>query len=98
MREHALSSCHSKRLQGNTAVQGTSLYTMIEMVAGGQGITFIPEMAVDSSLVEQSNICLRPLKEKGPHREIGLVWRPTYQRKHDLQLLARTMAKILEQE
>ncbi len=98
MREHALSSCHTKGLQGNTAVQGTSLYTMIEMVAGGQGITFIPEMAVNSALVEQSNIRLRPLKEKGPHREIGLVWRPTYQRKDDLQLLAQTMAEILVKE
>lgn len=95
MREHALISCRTRGLQRNAALQGTSLYTMIEMVAGGQGITFIPEMAVDSALVEQSNIRLRPLAEKAPHREIGLVWRPTYQRKDDLKILAQMMGEIL---
>ena len=98
MRDQALSSCHMRGLQGHAAVQGTSLYTMIEMVAGGQGITFIPEMAVDSALVEQSNISLRPLAEKGPHRKIGLVWRPTYHRKDDLHLLAQLMGQLLSAE
>lgn len=95
LREHALDACHSKGLKHNTAVQGTSLYTMIEMVAGGQGITFIPEMAVDSALVRQSDIRLRPLAEKGPHRQIGLVWRPTFPRQEELQLLAREMGRAL---
>ncbi len=95
MRDHALSACHPHDKHHKATLQGTSLYTMIEMVAGGQGITFIPEMAVDSALVQQSYISLRPLKEKGPHREIALMWRPTYQRKDDLKLLARTMAEIL---
>ena len=95
MRDHALSACHTKRPQRNATVQGTSLYTMIEMVAGGQGITFIPQLAVDSALLQQSEICLRPLAEQAPHREIALVWRPTYQRKDDLKLLAEQMGRIL---
>jgi LysR family hydrogen peroxide-inducible transcriptional activator len=96
LREHALGACHTKGLKRNTAVQGTSLYTMIEMVAGGQGITFIPALAVDSALVKQSDISLRPLAEKGPHRQIGLVWRPTFPRQDDLQLLADEMGKALK--
>jgi LysR family hydrogen peroxide-inducible transcriptional activator len=98
MRDHAISSCHMRGLQRNATVQGTSLYTMIEMVAGGQGITFVPAMAVDSALVEHADISLRPLAEKGPHREIGLVWRPTYQRKDELSLLAKSMGEILAQQ
>lgn len=95
MRDHALSACHRKDRQRKTTVQGTSLYTMIEMVAGGQGITFVPEMALGSALVEQSNIGLRPLAEKGPHREIALVWRPTYSRQSDLQRLMKVMTEAL---
>lgn len=95
LREHALSACHRSGLQRSAAFQGTSLYTLLEMVAGGQGITLLPEMAIKSGLVNQERIRLRPLAEKGPHREIGLVWRATYHRKKDLRLLAETMQQNL---
>lgn len=96
MREHALSACQRQGAARNTTVQGTSLYTLIEMVAGGQGITFIPALAADSALVKQSGICLRALAEKGPHREIGLVWRATFPRQDDLRLLAQAMGEVLQ--
>lgn len=94
-RDHALTACHMEGLRSSAAFQGTSLYTLVQMVAGGQGITFIPEMAVDSALMKQSNICFRPLSEKGPHRQIGLVWRPSFHRKRDLHLLAECMSELL---
>ncbi|VAX06285.1 Hydrogen peroxide-inducible genes activator =_ OxyR [hydrothermal vent metagenome] len=94
-RDHVLTACHMEGLRSSAAFQGTSLYTLTQMVAGGQGITFIPEMAVGSALMKQSNICFRPLSEKGPHRQISLVWRPSYHRKRDLQTLAESMNKLL---
>jgi LysR family hydrogen peroxide-inducible transcriptional activator len=94
-RDHALTACHMKELRSSAAFQGTSLYTLIQMVAGGQGITFIPGMAVGSALMKQSNICFRPLSEKGPHRHISLVWRPSFHRKQDLHLLAKCMSEQL---
>ncbi len=94
-RDHALSACHFSGLQQRAAFQGTSLYTLMEMVAGGQGITFLPTMAIDSSLAQQSEISLRPLAENGPHREIGLVWRSTFHRKRDLNLLIELMETVL---
>ncbi len=96
MRDHSLSACHAHNRQHKATVQGTSLYTMIEMVAGEQGITFIPEMAIESALVERSQIILRPLADPGPHRKIALVWRPTYLRKPNLHLLIDIMKKSLE--
>jgi LysR family hydrogen peroxide-inducible transcriptional activator len=95
LRDHALAACHWHSGRQRASVQGTSLYTMIEMVAGGQGITFIPAMAADSALVEQSGIQMRPLDEPGPHRQIALVWRPTYVRKPDLLMLVKTMRGLL---
>ncbi len=94
-KDHALSACHFSGLQQRAAFQGTSLYTLIEMVAGGQGITFLPAMAIDSSLAQQPGISLRPLAESGPHREIGLVWRSTFHRKRDLYLLIELMETVL---
>ncbi len=96
LRDHAIAACHWQSSHQHTTVQGTSLYTMIEMVAGGQGITLLPAMAAKSVLVEQSGIHLRPLSEPGPHRQIALVWRPTYSRKEDLRALVTCMHKYLD--
>jgi len=94
-RDHALTACHMQESRYSAAFQGTSLYTLIQMVAGGQGITFIPEMAIESELIKQSNISFRPLSDHGPHRQIGLVWRPSFHRKQDLHLLAKCMGELL---
>ncbi|MFV2056262.1 MAG: LysR substrate-binding domain-containing protein [Thiohalomonadales bacterium] len=94
-RDHALSVCHFSGLQQRAAFEGTSLYTLMEMVAGGQGITFLPAMAIDSSLAQQAEISLRPLADKGPHRNIGLVWRSTFHKKRELNLLMELMETVL---
>ena len=95
-RDHALSACHKPSLKNSSAFQGTSIYTLLEMVAGGQGITFLPEMAIKSKTFQQGGVSLRPLSEKGPHREIAVVYRSNFYRKDDIQLLAKTMGKIME--
>ena len=95
-RDHALSACRREVLSRNASFQGTSLYTLMEMVAGGQGVTFLPDMAVHSSLGKQRGVELRPLNSKGPHRDIALVWRSSFYRKKDMMVLAETMGEIAE--
>lgn len=96
--DHALSACRLEGLKAHAAFQGTSLYTLVQMVAGGQGITFLPEMALDRDLMQNGEVVLTDLSEPGPHREIGLVWRPTCHRKEDLKLLAREIHSMLKEE
>jgi len=98
LREHALSACKLPTTIQRTSVQGTSLYTLIEMVAGGLGITLIPEMAIHSDMVQHADICLRPLaaKDNKPMRELGLVWRPSYKRIETLEHLAENFSKALQ--
>ncbi|OQX46102.1 MAG: LysR family transcriptional regulator [Candidatus Sedimenticola endophacoides] len=93
--DHALSACHLERSRAWATFRGSSLYTLLQMVAGGQGITFVPEMAADSELMAPGEILLKPLDEPGPHRRIGLVWRKTYFRKEDMTLLAAAMRQTL---
>ncbi len=78
-------------------MQGTSLYTLVEMVAGGLGITLIPEMAIKSEMVTHADITLRPLiaKEK-PTREIGLVWRSSYRATSAIDLLCEHFTSALK--
>lgn len=95
LRDHALAACRLKPKSSNSAFQGTSLYTLLQMVIGGQGITFLPEMAVDSDLMKNSRIKLQPLSEPGPHRQVGMVWRSSYYRKDELRLLALRIGELL---
>ncbi len=98
LREHALSACQLPETKQRTSLQGTSLYTLIEMVASGLGITLIPEMAINSDMVSHADISIRPLKgrEDKPMRELGLVWRPSYHRTNTLDLLATHFADALK--
>jgi LysR family hydrogen peroxide-inducible transcriptional activator len=98
LREHALSACQLPATAQRTSMQGTSLYTLIEMVAGGLGVTLIPEMAINSDMVSHADICIRPLiaKNNKPMRELGLVWRPSYQRTATLELLSQAFSDALD--
>lgn len=99
LREHALSACQLPATTHRTSFQGTSLYTLIEMVAGGLGITLLPEMAINSDMVRHADICIRPLvtTEQNPVRELGLVWRPSYRRVTTVEQLANTFASALHE-
>ena len=97
LREHALSACQLPTTLQRTSVQGTSLYTLIEMVASGLGITLIPEMAINSDMIQHADITLRKLASSSskPMRELGLVWRPSYSRQTTLDSLSTLFAKAL---
>lgn len=97
LREHALSACALPASAQRKSVQATSLYTLIEMVASGLGITLIPDMAVNSDMVRHADICLRPLANPDDQavRELGLVWRPSFRRISTLESLAETFSAAL---
>ncbi|EEF79848.1 hydrogen peroxide-inducible genes activator [Methylophaga thiooxydans] len=97
MREHALSACQLPASAQRKSVQATSLYTLIEMVASGLGITLIPDMAINSDMVSHSDISLVPLENNNNQavREIGLVWRPSFRRTATLEQLAKTFSDAL---
>lgn len=97
--DHALEACKLHDLRISNTFQGTSLYTLLQMVAGGQGITFVPELALRTEYLSiQQDIALVELAEPGPHRQIGLVWRKSFFRKQDLKLLGQHIREFLQQQ
>lgn len=87
LREHALAACNLGRAPGSGRFQATSLYTLVEMVANGLGVTFLPEIALSAGLVKGSDVALKPLAKDSPSRHIGLVWRKSYHREGDVAAL-----------
>ncbi|PHS21645.1 MAG: LysR family transcriptional regulator [Robiginitomaculum sp.] len=77
LREHALSACSYKGHSGQRGMEGTSLLTLSQMVAGGLGVTLLPQMAIDAGLARLSDLALVPLEPDSNARDIGLLWRKT---------------------
>ncbi len=72
-RAQALAFCSRARTH-ELEFRATSLPTLVQMVAGGAGVTLLPKLAVKTE-VQRSQLKLRALAEPAPHRTIGLAWR-----------------------
>ena len=87
LRDHAMSACNLSKKEKISKFSASSLYTLVQMVDSDLGITFVPQMAVDSGILKQTKVATAPLKDKS-YREIGLVWRKSSVRKDEFNLLA----------
>jgi LysR family hydrogen peroxide-inducible transcriptional activator len=88
LREHALAACNRTELRANASMIGTSLHTLVQMVAGGLGLTMLPEMALEAGILGGTDVVARPVEGEGAKREIVLVWRKNSPREADFRLLA----------
>jgi len=88
LRSHAIAACGRRRGNWDTAVQATSLYTLIEMVVGGMGVTLLPEMALTAGLLKGTRLIARPFAPPAPSRTLALVARRTSPRLPEVKMLA----------
>jgi LysR family hydrogen peroxide-inducible transcriptional activator len=86
MRDHALSACKLKNIDKVSRYSASSMLTLIEMVKSDIGVTYLPEISLDSHLVNQSGLEIHMLEDNS-FREIGLVWRKGSSRVNEFKLL-----------
>lgn len=98
LRDHALAACALEGTRHSVAFQGTSLHTLVQMVANGLGVTLLPQMALDSGILRGLDLTVRPLDADRPFRRIGLVWRRTSGRKETFRQLAEALKGMIGQE
>ncbi len=86
LRDHALSACKIRNQDTVSRFAASSLLTLVSMVDSDIGITYLTEMARDSSLLQNTEIETYALNKKS-YREIGLAWRKGSARKEEFALL-----------
>ena len=64
------------------------------MVDSDLGITFVPQMAIDSGILKQTKVATSDLKDKS-YREIGLTWRKSSVRKAEFNELANAIRECV---
>ena len=72
-REQALAFCSNAKAR-ELEFRATSLSTLAQMVAGGAGVTLLPELAVPTES-RRAEIAIRRFAKPAPHRTVALVWR-----------------------
>lgn len=88
-REQALSFCESARAH-ELEFRATSLPTLVQMVAGGAGVTLLPKLALATELA-RSDLRVRTFSDPAPNRTLALVWRKLSPLQPALRQLAGTL-------
>jgi LysR family transcriptional regulator, hydrogen peroxide-inducible genes activator len=91
LKDHALAACERPALRTNSAMIGTSLHTLVQMVDNGLGLTLLPQMAIDAGILNGTQIAVRPLESNHAVRQIALVWRKNSPRGEEFRLLAQEL-------
>ncbi len=91
LRDQALAVCHTSGASEVGDFRASSLNTLVQMVAGGLGITLLPRLSLEVEAPQLSQIVILPFRKPEPSRTIGLVWRTTSPRAHEFQLLAKLL-------
>jgi LysR family hydrogen peroxide-inducible transcriptional activator len=100
LRDQALAFCATATRgraagAGGTVFGASSLSTVMQMVAGGYGVTLIPQIAADVERRDERVKFLR-LENPQPGRSIGLAFRRTSPRKADFAALAELVKERVE--
>ena len=75
LRDQTLASCGALDARRLTRAGVTSLVTILQLVAAGQGITLLPELFLAATPPDAGRVRLRRFHSPEPHRIVGLAWR-----------------------
>ena len=90
LKDQALAACGRPELRADPGHRGTSLVTLVQMVAGRLGQTLIPGLALDAGIIEGTGLVARPLSG-GASRTVALAWRTGSPRAAEFRLLGAAL-------
>lgn len=96
LRDHALEACKLESSDMSLVYQGTSLHTLVQMVANGLGVTLLPELAIDGDVLGDTHLQLKHFSNENVSREIGMAWRKSDPRREDYLLLGEFIRSHLK--
>ena len=93
LREHAIAACGPRRGAWKGNIEATSLYTLLQMVEGGLGVTLLPQIALNAGVLNGTHLMARPFMAPAPSRTLALVARASSPRKREVDLVAELILR-----
>lgn len=87
LRQHTLAACSRTESSNPSGVEATSLLTLVQMVESGIGLALLPELALNSGLLNATGLVARPLTPPAPRRSIALLARRSSARQAEFAAL-----------
>lgn len=96
LRDQALAFCHLRQVEGVDTFGASSLSTIVQMVANGMGLTFLPEISIGLEAMG-GRVSIGRFADPEPSRTLGLAWRATSPRKADFIALGELIVDAVRQ-
>ena len=94
-RDQVLEICHTVRAKDRSplarTLEGGSLETIRQMVAGGVGVTVLPATSTATSGGASDLIRILPFARPAPTRRVGLAWRRSFPRPEAIEALRKAI-------
>ena len=94
--KHALAACRFTSENPKHSLEGTSLYTLIQMVSNRMGMTLVPEMVLPQLVNNNHELIAKRLGEPSPHRRIAFITRLNYAGVHNIECLIKLFLEALQ--
>ena len=89
LRDHTIEACGARRMSTrHGGLEATSLFTLLQMVDNGMGVTLLPEMVIKAGALNGTRLTARPFSHRIPARRIALMIRSSSALQADFGLLA----------
>ncbi|MEV5569347.1 LysR substrate-binding domain-containing protein [Spirillospora sp. NPDC052269] len=98
LRDQALDVCREVGARAGSATYATSLSTLVQLVAGGLGVTLVPETALAVETRRAPGLAEHRFAAPAPSRRIGLAYRATSARADDYEALAEALRDAAAKE
>ena len=90
-RDHALSVCGPNNAPRQQSLRATSLETLINLVASGQGLTLVPALAMRTGWFYDMGLESKKLSDKNACRHVHITYRKQFPRIAALEVIAATI-------
>ena len=95
LRDHALSVCRLPVQRSGADVTATSLPTLVHMVAGGLGVSLLPQLAIEAGVTSGADVELRRFETPMIGRRLGIAWRAGSPRANEAEMIGDLVRNAL---
>ncbi|MFT5164704.1 MAG: LysR family hydrogen peroxide-inducible transcriptional activator, partial [Alteromonadaceae bacterium] len=96
--EHTQSLCHLFDTTKINPFLATSLQTLVQMVDAHQGATFLPQMAINSDILHNTDLISRAAEPATAHRKIAILWRSSSRSEETYRQLGEIIRSAVAQK
>jgi LysR family hydrogen peroxide-inducible transcriptional activator len=95
---HAVKACELQDSRKVNPFFATSLHTLTQMVNNKLGVTFMPQMAINTGLLDGTELITQQPTSGNAYRDIGVAWRPTSTKARSYRLMTSLISEVLLQK